>query len=346
MRKLMKALKTEISGDLQDLAKMLQSKGRGKDTILAHITPKEAARLKSAGGRGSRNPKTGLLEFDTVDLPPPTYETPSVSGSMPDVTVTAPAEPSSNYTPVTDYSYLSGGGGNQITAPQAYSTSESSFSSDPFNTPAPTSTPIGGVSSFPSYGLQPLSSDIPRDPYGPSEDTSTDTSNNKTLSQRLGLNKLSGQDLARLGLAGAGGIAGALQSRKAGKQIESAQREQQAMAQPYQKMGNELVGQASKGILSPASQQAYQAAQAQLTQNAQNRGGVGVEQAQNQLAMIRTNLLNNQMQYGLQIAQVGDKMALGALQTGLQLDQQLNQTSQAFYTQLASIAAGLPMYRA
>ena len=61
--------------------------------------------------------------------------------------------------------------------------------------------------------------------------------------------------------------------------------------------------------------------------------------------MIRTNLLNNQMQYGLQIAQVGDRMALGAIQTGLQLDQQLNQTSQAFYTQLASIAAGLPIVR-
>lgn len=46
------------------LAKMLQDEGRGRDTILAHITPAEAKLLKSRGGRGSVNPVTGLLEFD------------------------------------------------------------------------------------------------------------------------------------------------------------------------------------------------------------------------------------------------------------------------------------------
>jgi hypothetical protein len=332
-------------GNLTSLAQLLQSLGRGKDTILAHITPKEAARLKSAGGRGSRNPKTGLLEFDTVDLSTPTYETPSVSGSMPDVTVTAPAESSSNYTPVTDYSYLSGGGGNQITAPQAYSTSESSFSSNPFNTPAPTSMPIGGVSSFPSSGLQPLSSDIPRDPYGPSEDTSTDTSNNKTLSQRLGLNKISGQELARLGLAGAGGVYGYFNNRKALQQISAAQAQQESLAKPYQEEGRALTGAAAKGELSAASMQAYQAAQAQLAQRGATTGGVGVAQAATQLESLRQQLLANQYNQGLQIAQIGDKIALGAIQTGMQLDTQLNAANEQFYTSLATLAAGAPMYR-
>ena len=46
------------------LAKMLQDEGRGRDTILAHITPAEARLLKNRGGRGSVNPVTGLLEFD------------------------------------------------------------------------------------------------------------------------------------------------------------------------------------------------------------------------------------------------------------------------------------------
>lgn len=49
------------------LAKMLQDEGRGRDTILAHITPAEARLLKSRGGRGSVNPVTGLLEFDDGD---------------------------------------------------------------------------------------------------------------------------------------------------------------------------------------------------------------------------------------------------------------------------------------
>jgi hypothetical protein len=154
------------------------------------------------------------------------------------------------------------------------------------------------------------------------------------------------QNLQRLGLSGGLGILGAVKNRQAAGQIAGAQRQQQALAQPYQTMGNQLIGQANQGILSPASQQAYQAAQAKLTQDSQNRGGVGVEQAQSQLAAIRQNLLATQMQYGLQIAQVGDKMALGAIQTGMALDQQLNQTSQDFYTQLASIAAGIPAFRA
>jgi len=43
---------------------MLRSKGRGRDTVLAHITPKEAALLKARGGRGSTNPHTGLPEYE------------------------------------------------------------------------------------------------------------------------------------------------------------------------------------------------------------------------------------------------------------------------------------------
>lgn len=44
-------------------AEKLQSLGRGGDTLLAHINPREAQLLRRSGGRGTRNPKTGLLEF-------------------------------------------------------------------------------------------------------------------------------------------------------------------------------------------------------------------------------------------------------------------------------------------
>ena len=57
------SLRKSLSLDMPALAEMLRSKGRGKDTVLAHITPQEAALLKKRGGRGSRNPDTGLLEF-------------------------------------------------------------------------------------------------------------------------------------------------------------------------------------------------------------------------------------------------------------------------------------------
>ena len=50
--------------DFSVLAEMIRQQGRGRDKILAHITPQEAALLKRRGGRGSINPQTGLPEFE------------------------------------------------------------------------------------------------------------------------------------------------------------------------------------------------------------------------------------------------------------------------------------------
>ena len=53
---------------LRKVAGLLQQKGRNGDTMLAHITPQEAALLEQLGGAGTRNPETGLLEFFPVDV--------------------------------------------------------------------------------------------------------------------------------------------------------------------------------------------------------------------------------------------------------------------------------------
>lgn len=45
------------------MAGMMEGFGRKGDTMLAHITPEEAKLLKARGGSGTRNPKTGLMEF-------------------------------------------------------------------------------------------------------------------------------------------------------------------------------------------------------------------------------------------------------------------------------------------
>ena len=50
-------------GGLAKMARELQTHGRHGDTILAHITPQEAAALKRMGGSGTINPDTGLPEF-------------------------------------------------------------------------------------------------------------------------------------------------------------------------------------------------------------------------------------------------------------------------------------------
>ena len=51
------------NGGLADVAESLRQKGRGGDTILAHINPQEAMMLKAMGGSGTINPATGLPEF-------------------------------------------------------------------------------------------------------------------------------------------------------------------------------------------------------------------------------------------------------------------------------------------
>ena len=52
---------------MSGLAKLMAMKGRGGDTMLAHINPMEAKMLKAMGGKGTPNPTTGLPEYDDND---------------------------------------------------------------------------------------------------------------------------------------------------------------------------------------------------------------------------------------------------------------------------------------
>ena len=56
---------------MQDLAKQIQAQGRGNDTVLVHMTPREVGGLqalaKAAGGSLTVNPKTGLPEAGFLD---------------------------------------------------------------------------------------------------------------------------------------------------------------------------------------------------------------------------------------------------------------------------------------
>jgi hypothetical protein len=50
-------------GGLRVAARKLQSAGRGGDSMLAHINPREAEMLRRMGGAGTVNPNTGLREY-------------------------------------------------------------------------------------------------------------------------------------------------------------------------------------------------------------------------------------------------------------------------------------------
>lgn len=333
------AVDKSLKMDLPALAEMLRSKGRGKDTILAHITPKEAALLKRRGGSGTTNPDTGLPEFDDgFDVG--SYFGGDTGGGF------TPAQ-SEIGTPLTSFQVEPGA---QYTAyPQAGGGQQQStdidigFGPGVFTPPA-TAAETQGRTFTPQesamYGYTTPSAPTAPGVVSPAQQAVTPPKpGDQSFTDQLKA-ALTPTNLAKLGLVGALGAYGANRARLGGTQTQAATQQQQNIATPYQQQGAQLTGAALRGELTPASQQAYQAAQAQINQGIANRGGVGQQQAANQLASIYQNLLNNQYTYGLQVSQIGDNISLGAIRTGLQLDQQLNQATTGFYTQLAALAAG------
>ena len=69
-------------GGIAEAARMVASRGRGGDTMLAHINPEEAALLKARGGSGTINPHTGLPEFKKFYQKAAAVVTGAVSGAV------------------------------------------------------------------------------------------------------------------------------------------------------------------------------------------------------------------------------------------------------------------------
>ena len=154
---------------------------------------------------------------------------------------------------------------------------------------------------------------------------------------------LSKEALARLGLAGIGTYQGVMAAREASEQGRKARRETEALARPYQQRGEALIQQAQSGELTAAGQQQLQALRARLAQGAEGRGGVGAAQAAAQVEAFRQNLLQNQFDYGQKVSNIGDQLMLGAIRTGLEADRYAAGLSNTYFTNMASIAAGMPV---
>ena len=349
MPSLAKVLKTDVMADLdmRALAQVLRAQGRGRDTVLAHITPREAAKLKREGGSGTINPATGLPEFQEM------YDFGADYGgaeSFGEAAAAMPAEEAAQAyaTPdVTPYAggygqfaqeVVSGGEGVPFTAP-GYETL-SAQAPTPLTT-VETGAPAVRVPSA-QLGLQTPESLMGALPSSPSEATTgvaqpgyferLGTSLEKQLSDPA--------TLARLGLGlGVGGL-GLLQQQRAAGAARQARRETANIGAPYRAQGQELIEQARRGEMSPASMQAYQAAQAQIAQQTARQGGVGAAQGAATLERLRAQLLQNQYNLGLNVANIGDRYLAGAIQTGQQANQQLMTATNQFYSTLGSMLSG------
>jgi hypothetical protein len=341
MKKIAKLLKADLNGtsDLAAIASMLSSKGRGNDTLLAHITPREAQILKAAGGSGTTNPETGLLEF---------YDGESDFEAMPFsqaefAQYQQAAEPAPSY----DIGfgpnvYEAPGGGQFGPSPTNAQIEQQITPSADLNFPLE----VPGQQFSPTIVERPANlQEALRQQYAPEVARTDVVSRFDQPVEKSFFDKMSTQDMVRLGLAGGLGIYGATQAKKGAKQAEQVAAQQRAIGAPYQAKGRELIRAAETGELTPTGQQSLQALQARLAQGAEARGGVGTAQAAAQAEAYRQQLLAQQYDLGLKVSNIGDNIALGAIKTGLQADQALSQASTNFYTNLAAIGAGIPISR-
>ena len=388
-RSLASVLKTD---SLKPLAQILRSKGRKGDTVLAHISPKEAARLKREGGSGTINPDTGLPEFfgeddyfggfgDTSAFTTSPAQTQTFQAPVSQVQVAEnPGQTLQYEQPMVDAAYpLSGGppglsfganltpgdyfvpGGAPLGKFDYSLFTENRTAGSPFygdTTTSPASSPQAIADAIAAAGRGVSGGEAPTSNDAPGVDKKeADTSEKSTFGDLL-----KGKNALGLGILGAGGLMGYLNQQKAAGQAKNAAAQIQAAynaaAQQQKDLAAPLIGpgytqlsQALQGSLSPANQQAMQAAQARVAQASARSGGVGAVQSAVQEEAFRQQLLSQQQQQALALLAPGNAMIQAAINAQLQgttqglstrlgLEQQANNAAMGLYAALGSAVGG------
>ena len=315
-----KALSKSLGTDLAALAQVLRSKGRRGDTVLAHITPKEAALLKRRGGSGSINPDTGLPEYFGEDDYSPMDFTPTYQPSFGDAGGGAPTGGDPEILP-------QGGFDMSQYAGQPAPTIDSSVTGEGGFAPgaqAPATTPYADPSTY--YGT-PTTDAGGKDKGGFLDQISkylTDPANLAKLGLLGGgalFGAKQGQTAAQQGQAAAGQIAAmapAVQDRSAAAQQQlqqiaanarttgaQAATDLSALGAPARDLGTGMISGAVSGNLTPANQAALAALKARAEQDISKRGGVGAMQAGVAEESAQAQLAQQQLQQGLATYQQG-----------------------------------------
>jgi hypothetical protein len=321
---------TGVGGDVRKIARLLQAKAP-EGHMLAYITPEEASVLKQRGGSGKPHADTGIPSYQQEDF----------------------------------YAGLDDAGGTDVPVPAEVQQQYAQYYQEPV-TSAPEA-PIRGdtdVSLGPDFANQYFQyfQEQPRDDTRAAFQAAgipTTPAELQTVARTFGpvaqaaepkersvfdeLSKFTGlsQDtLKKLGIAGVSGLMGRSQTAAAREGAQQGRRELEAVATPYRQQGLQLQAQAQRGELTPQAQQSLQAVQAQAAQQAQRRGGVGAAQTQQQVEAFRQQLLAQQYDLGLKISGIGDQIALGAIRTGMQADQYVNQLTNSYFTNVTRALYG------
>ena len=104
------------------------------------------------------------------------------------------------------------------------------------------------------------------------------------------------------------------------------------------------MAQAQRGELTAPAQQQLAALRARSAQAAAARGGggAGAAQAEAQIEAFRQQLLQNQYDYGMKVSNIGDRIALGAIRTGLEADRYASSLANNYFQNMARVAVGMP----
>jgi hypothetical protein len=331
---------TRVGADVRQIARLLQAKAP-ENHMLAYITPEEAQLLKDRGGSGMPDPETGIPSFA------PVYDS-SGYGFTEDTAYDFGPAPTEQFVPPQETSsYYQQAENAQVAAPA--STSEF-FNYQPVGQPG---VRLGGTSGVQAGGFDVAPEiNIPPSPtYGVtggkalSELTGDIPSGEKNIMARLAeTTGLKEETLARLGLGGITALLNAPTIKKAREQSQRGRQDMEALAAPYLQMGAELQRQAQAGELTPVARQQLQASQAQAAQAASARGGVGAQQTAARIEALRSQLLQQQYDYGLKLSGIGDQISLGAIKTGLQADQVVNQMTNNYMNNIVRTLMPQPKY--
>lgn len=318
---------TRMGGDLRKIARLLQDKGRNGDTILAHITPREAALLREQGGAGTINPETGLPEFYDDDYGNPIAQTgyenvpeglfegaayiPESTGyeSVPEGLFEGAA-----YTPeVSGYEL----GFAPLTTQRGASAFDTGFARGAAPEPTPSQFAITRPEFSPNLA-------------GPAPAAQP--------AEKGFLESLTGGDKARLGLGALGGLQTALTARKARQGAQQAAQQIRDIGRPYQERGLAEQAAAARGELTPVNQQALDAQRARAAQAGVARGGVGIAQQQRAEEDLRNRLLAAQQDFGLKLSGIGDQYTAKAIQEGIRADAEISNLFSNYYGNLTRLA--------
>ncbi len=305
-------------GNARELAEMLRQMGRGRDTVLAHITPEEAQMLMDAGGSGDTNPNTGLPEFQEEgdflygdEFDP--YAGQAVTSTSGGITPEAEA-------------YYTQSAARQAPGQTDFGPADQYFGQQ-FTPQGEMDIGFGPGRFAPEYTPQDVSGMAP-DQFQRMQagvEPSFLQSAAQTAESKLGGIADLAQRYPRLAQAAgysAQGLVGMLQAARARKQGREEAARLSALGAPLRAQGESLRQQALAGGMTPQQAAQQEAQRARLRQTAAGRGAVTGTQAgmiENQLGRQRSEFSQINLNNALKLVNLGnayDEAAIKATMAG------------------------------